>query len=403
MRLLVVSQNFWPENFQINDILSLLVQQGHEVDVLTGYPNYPEGQTYNGYNPWRIQREKWKGINIIRVPTVPRFKSRSFNLALNYISFVISASVIAPFLFRGKICDAIFVYGTSPIIQCLPASLLGWIKKTPVALWVQDLWPESVEATGHIKNIYILALIKALVCFVYSRTDLILVQSQAFVNKIKSMTKNVNISYLPNSINNFFLDDIFPHEVKLQSLKSGFNIVFAGNIGEAQAIPTILDVAENLCLYKDIKFIFFGSGSKAHWLNDQIKKKGLDNVVYEGRYPLESMPSIINQSSVMLVSLTNDEIFSLTIPNKIQAYMASGKPIIASLNGEGARLVELSGSGKSCAAENASELSKVVIQFYKMNNSDLIKMGNNGRDYFKSNFSMDSLCKELIMKLGQLI
>lgn len=399
MKLLIVGQYFWPENFQINDVAKILVEQGHEVDVLTGQPNYPDGKIFVGYKSWKIQKDIWKRVNIYRIPLFPRKNASSLCLFLNYISFIMSGLFFAPIILRKRHYDVIFVYGTSPIFQALPAIFLGWLKNSPVTLWIQDLWPESLKATNHINSEYLLKFVKSIVIYIYSKSDLILVQSEAFINKVASLASNKKILYHPNSADSIFLNDEKTRDVNLKSLKDGFNIIFAGNIGAAQSLPTIIESAKDLSEFKEIKFIFFGSGSKLDWFKKEIIKQKLDNIIIEGRYPLNAMPSIMKQSSAMLVSLINEEIFSLTIPNKIQAYMASGKPIIACLNGEGARLIKKSNSGITCSAENHNELTKGIIDLYQMPIKERISLGENGKKYFKENFYMPFLCIQLVKKL----
>lgn len=402
MKLLIVSQYFWPENFQINDIAKTLIEQGHEVDVLTGQPNYPDGKIFGGYKACSFKYHRWNRVNIFRMPLIPRKNSSTLFLTLNYISFIISTLLFSPIKLRRKQYDVIFVYGVSPIFQALPAILLGRLKKIPVALWIQDLWPESLKATNYIKSKFWLGLVNKLVLYIYKKTNLILVQSEAFIDRIESKIKHKKVLYHPNSVGTIFFSKKNTVKVNLKSLKSGFNIVFTGNIGAAQSLHTIIKSAELLMKYKEIKFIFFGSGSKLSWLKSEISKKKLKNIIVEGRYPINAMPSIMSQSSALLVSLVNEEIFSLTIPNKIQAYMTSGKPIIASLNGEGARLVKKSKAGITCSAEDYNELTNGIINLYKMTPQERIAIGKNGKRFCNENFYMPHLCRKLVVKLEHL-
>ena len=178
MRVLVLSQYFWPEGFQINHVVQSLVGRGIEVDVLTGKPNYPEGVVFDGYRAWGCQTEQWAGAGIYRVPLVPRGTKSAVRLALNYLSFVVSGLVFAPWMLRARSYDAIFVYAPSPILQAIPALFLGRIKRCPVLLWVQDLWPESLVATGYVRSPRVLLAVERVVRFIYRRTDLLLVQSR---------------------------------------------------------------------------------------------------------------------------------------------------------------------------------------------------------------------------------
>jgi glycosyltransferase involved in cell wall biosynthesis len=189
----------------------------------------------------------------------------------------------------------------------------------------------------------------------------------------------------------------------VESLKSGFTVLFAGNVGEAQSMETIISAAKNLLAYPEIKIVIIGSGSKIDWVREEIKEKSLGNIFLEGRYPVQVMPSLMRMASVLLVSLTDQPIFSLTVPNKIQAYLAVGRPIIASLNGEGARIVEEAKAGLSVRAEDARALSDAILRMYQMSDNQRLKLGENGRAYFKENFDEDSLINDLIKHFESLI
>jgi len=396
LRVLVVSQYFWPENFRINEIADAMVALGHEVEVLTGKPNYPGGEIFSGYRAWDIKREFWEKIFIYRLPLVARGGKSAVRLALNYLSYVLSALLFSPLILRKKKYDLIFVYGVSPIFQVIPASFLGWLKGVPVVLWVQDLWPQSAEATGYIKSGWLLKILEKFVRFSYSHTDLILVQSQAFIDPVSKLAPQIPVLYYPNSVDKDFYT---PKELGIPdivSLQSGFTVLFAGNVGEAQSMETIVSAAEELLAYKEIKIVIIGSGSKIDWMSKEIKRKSLDNIFLEGRYPVETMPALMRQASVLLVSLTDQPIFGLTVPNKVQAYLAVGRPVIASLNGEGARIINEAKAGFSVPAEDAKGLAKAILTMYRMTDEERLQLGKNGRAYFKENFDEDALIDDLI-------
>jgi len=403
MKILIVSQYFWPESFRINEVANALKVRGHDVDVLTGKPNYPEGKFFSGYTAWGIKKESWKGVTICRIPILARGIKKPARLAFNYLSFIISGLLFAPWVLKQKKYDVIFVYGVSPIFQVIPASFLGWVKNVPVVLWVQDLWPQSAEATGYLKSNFLLKLLEKFVKFSYSHTDLILVQSKAFISHTSKLAPNIPVLYFPNSVEKDFYE---PKEIivpNINSLTTGFSVLFAGNIGEAQSMGTIISAAEELLSYEEIKIVIIGSGSKIDWISKEIKKKCLSNVFLEGRHPVETMPILMREASVLLVSLTNQLIFNLTIPNKIQAYLAVGKPIIASINGESARIINESKAGLSVPAEDPKALANAILKMYKMTNKERSQLGKNGRTYFKENFDEDSLIDDLIKHFECLI
>lgn len=396
MRILIVSQYFWPESFRINDLVQSLAQQGHAVEVLTGKPNYPEGKFFTGYTACGVVIESWRGILVYRVPMLARGSKSAVKLVLNYLSFIFSGLLFAPWLLKNKKYDVIFVYAPSPVFQVIPASFLGWLKGVPVVLWVQDLWPQSAEATGYIKSPLLLKLLQKFVRFTYAHTDLILVQSEAFIEPVTKLAQNIPIEYYPNSVEIEFYTPSAVAVPEINSLKSGFTVLFAGNIGVAQSMQTIVAAAERLSAYPEIKIVVLGSGSMFDWLEKQVADKKLSNLYLEGRYPVEVMPTLMRQASALLVTLAKQPIFELTIPSKIQAYLAVGKPIIACLNGEGAKIITEANAGVAIEAEDDIGLAEAIIKLYKMPKLALEQMGVNGRDYFKMHFDEEMLTTKLI-------
>lgn len=396
MRILVVSQYYWPEGFRINDLVQSLKKQGCDVDVLTGQPNYPEGVIFPGYKAWSCGKEECSGTKIYRVPLFPRGSKSAIKLALNYLSFVISGLLLAPWLLRKNKYDVIFVYAPSPILQAIPAIFLGWLKNCGVIVWVQDLWPESLSATGYVRSTRILDLVEKLVKFIYRHTDLLLVQSEAFIAKVAILAPGKRIEYYPNSVDASFVapTDVVPPDIA--GLGEGFPIVFAGNIGAGQAVEVIIEAATLLREHTDIRFIVVGQGSRRDWMSKAAQERGLTNLYLPGRYPVELMPGLMQNAEALLVTLADEPIFEATIPSKVQAYMAAGKPILACLNGEGARLVQKSGAGLTCPAEDAQGLADSILTLYKMTNVERAQMGASGRRYFKEHFDQDMLTKQLM-------
>lgn len=396
MKILIFNQYFWPESFRINEIVCALTARGHEVEVMTGKPNYPEGKFFSGYSAWGIKKESWRDIPIYRVPMLARGNRGAIKLALNYLSYIVSGILFAPWLLRKEKYDVIFVYGVSPIFQAIPASFLGWIKGVPVVLWVQDLWPQSAEATGYVKSTFLLKLLEKFVRFTYAHTDLLLVQSEAFIEPVSKLAPNIPIAYYPNSVEKEFYSPQAISAPYIESLQSGFTVLFAGNVGTAQAMETIVAAAEKLQTYSEIKIVILGSGSKSDWVAQQIVEKKLTNLYLAGRFPVETMPILMRQASALLVTLTDQPIFELTVPNKIQAYLAVGKPIIACLNGEGARLVGEAKAGVAVRAEDGEGLADAIVSLYQMSEFEREQMGVNGRAYFKQHFDEEMLITELI-------
>jgi colanic acid biosynthesis glycosyl transferase WcaI len=391
MKVLIVSQYFWPENFRINDLASGLVERGHEVTVLTGMPNYPEGKLYPGYG-FFIRREEYKGVRVVRVPLIPRGNGNSLRLIANYISFVLTACLFGPFLCRCKF-NLIFVCQLSPVTVGLPALLLKKIKRIPIIFWILDLWPESLSATGAIRSAGILKKVDALVRFIYRGCDKIIVSSKGFMPSVAEKVRNPEqLDYFPNWQEPEYRD------VKsvTECLPGGFRVIFAGNVGVAQDFETIVSVAEKLRGYRDIQWIILGDGRRLDWVKEQVELRMLSALFHlKGRYPAEMMPSFFAQADVMLVTLKRDAVFALTVPGKIQSYMACGRPIVAALDGEGGRLITESGSGLSVPSEDVDALAEAILTMYRMPKEEREAMGKRGKEYGEENFSRDVLLDRL--------
>ena len=397
MKILVSSQHFWPESFPINDLVQALIERGLEVDVLTGKPNYPEGQYYRGYRGWGCQAEQWSGATVFRVPLAARGAGGALRLFINYLSFIIAGLLFAPWLLRRRRYSVIFVYASSPLLQAIPLIFLARLKRCPLIIWVQDLWPESLVATGYVRNRFILAGVRRIVRFIYRHSDLLLIQSRAFKPSVAEAAAGQPIVYYPN-----FVEAIFraPPDGTQQSdvvgLDTGFPVVFAGNIGTAQAVDVILEAAALLRDYADICFVVLGGGSRSNWLRREVQVRGLSNVYIPGRYPLEAMPGILQKASALLVTLADEPIFAATVPSKLQTYLAAGRPVLASLNGEGARLVMEAEAGLATPAEDPRALADAILQLYRMAPADRDKMGENGRRYASRYFDRDLLIDQLL-------
>lgn len=395
MRVLVVSQYFWPENFRINDVAKTLSEKGIEVEVLTGKPNYPRGDIFSGYRAWGCQQETHQGITINRVPLLSRGNG-GWRLALNYLSFILSGLLCAPWMLRNKKFDVILIYGMSPVLQAIPAIFLGWLKGSPAVLWVQDLWPESLSATGHVKNRAVLGLVEQVVRLIYRHTNLILVQSNAFEAPVRALASGTPIVYYPNSVDDTFSLPVKEEPPAVGGLGEGFSVMFAGNIGTAQAVDVIVAAASLLKDYTDIHFVVLGEGSRWEWMRQEAQRHELGNLHLPGRFPIETMPGFMRKASALLVTLADQEIFRATIPSKVQAYLAAGRPILACLNGEGANLITAAGAGLAIPAENGRALADAVLQLYRMPQQEREAMGGRGRLYYAEHFAHDMLIDQLI-------
>ena len=403
MRLLVVSHYFWPENFRINDLVAELVGRGHEVTVLTGKPNYPEGRLFPEFleNPKKFAN--YKGARILRVPIWPRGRGR-LRLLLNYLSYVLSAILLGILRLRGEQFDAIFVFEPSPVTVGLPAIVLRRLKHCPMAFWVLDQWPETLSAVGVVKSKKVLRLVGRFVSFIYSRCDLILAQSKGLVSQIERYCDHQKpIAYFPNWVESVYGDHASTPAPEVSVQKGSFNVMFAGNIGEAQDFSSILNAAEQLKNNRDIRWLVVGDGCAAPWVKKEVSRRGLeDNFILLGQYSPDRMPSFYRHADALLVSLKSDPIFAITIPGKLQSYLAFSLPILGMLDGEGARIIEEAKVGLVNPAGDSKQLGENVLRMAAMTKKERLRMGMNGRAYSKREFDRDMLIKRLEESLERL-
>lgn len=404
LKVLIVSQYFWPENMRVNDLAEGLVQRGHEVTVLTGLPNYPEGRVFEDYRRSPEQYAEYRGATVVRVPFIARGK-RSLTLILNYVSFFVSGSVLGCWKLRGKEFDAIFVYAVSPIMSAIPALVIGKFKRVPVFIWVLDLWPETLKAVGVLSNARLLALVGKGVSWIYNRADYLLLQSKAFSSSVtKYCTREMpseRLVYFPSWAEDGFSSLPAEGSPLIKRDPQSFTILFAGNLGEAQDFPAILDVAEALRGKLAIRWVIVGDGRMSEWLEQQVIERGLDNVLLLGRHPLEAMPPLFTIADALLVSLKTNEVFGKTIPGKVQAYLASGKPILGMIDGEASRVIEEAGAGLACSSSDRGGFSRIVSQMAQMTSSQRQAMGASGKRYYERHFSKEKLFSNLVRLFRQ--
>ncbi|MEK8049875.1 glycosyltransferase family 4 protein [Ideonella sp. DXS22W] len=397
MRLLVVSQYFWPESFRVNELVAQLVARGHTVTVLTGRPNYPSGDILAEYREDPRRFARFEGASVLRVPLRPRGKG-SLRLVLNYWSFVFWGCLLGPWLTRGQRYDAIFCFETSPITSALPALLLRRIKHAPLALWVLDLWPDTLSAVGVVRSERGLAMVGALVSFIYRRCDLILAQSRAFFEPIQRWSGAPDKTrYFPQWAEGVFGEAVAaPPAPELAAHAHAFRLMFAGNLGDAQDFPSILAAAAQLRHRTDIHWLIVGDGRALDQIRSDIDRLQLhDTVFLLGRYPLERMPAFFAGADALLVSLKKEPIFAMTVPGKVQSYLAAGRPIVAMLDGEGAHVVAESGAGLTCPAGDSIALSRCVENMAGLPADERARMSAAGIAYAKRVFDRDQLLDTL--------
>jgi glycosyltransferase involved in cell wall biosynthesis len=403
MRILVVSQYFWPENFRVNDLVAGLTARGHEVTVLTGLPNYPDGALFAEYRADPARYAEYAGARVIRVPMLTRGRGR-LRLAANYASFAVGASLAGAWRLRGRRFDSIFVFEPSPVTVGLPAVLLRRLKHAPLAFWVLDQWPETLVAIGAAKSRVVIGAVGKLVSFIYRRCDLLLAQSRSFVPQIRRHAgPGPRVEYFPSWSDATPAVDAAVPAPEVPRHAGVFTVVFTGNIGDAQDFPAVLEAAERLKVRDDIRWVIVGDGRRAQWVADEVMRRGLDaRVLLPGRFPLERMASFFASADALLVSLKAAPIFAMTIPGKVQAYLAAGKPLVAMLDGEGAELVESSGAGFACGAGDAAGLAGIVARMAGLPDAERAAMGERARRLSALEFDRDRQIDRLERWLGEL-
>lgn len=401
MKVLILSQHFYPENFRFNDLAKGLVTEGHEVTVLTGIPNYPQGDFYKGYSLFSPRKETWEGMTIIRSPLIPRKQTKIF-LALNYISFPIFATIYWFILRLSQRFDRVLICQSSPIFMAIPAVIVRRFFKTPVYLWITDLWPESLRATNTFKSPFILKPIEWITKMIYLGVDHILISCKGFRLSIEEKI-GVNrrpISYFPYWAEDFYQpleeDKIEVTEDEKKLFQSeGLKLVFAGNLGEAQNLELIID-AVSMRGKDDLKVIFIGNGRARKGLEKKVADLNLSGkVFFLGQKPIQKMNDYFALADVLYISLREDPIFSITVPSKLQSYLAVRKPILASISGEAADLIVESNSGLVSSANNAEELFRNIDRLCAMSQGDLRNYAENGYNYFKKHFKRGIVFEKL--------
>ena len=398
MRLLIVSQYFWPEDFRVNDLVSALRERGHVITVLTGYPNYPDGDIFSEFRERPREYGTYHGAEVQRVPLLPRRRG-TVRLALNYASFAVTASTIGAWRLRRRAFDAVFVYQPSPITSCIPAIVIGRLVRAPVLLWTLDLWPDTLQAIGVVRSPTVLRGIGRMVAFIYRHCALVLGQSKGFAaNVVQYGGDPARFRYFPQWSEPLFDTADGPVVVAPEALgfRDTFNVMFAGNIGEAQDFPAILDAAERLRSRTDIRWLIVGDGRTAEWVRGEIVRRNLSERVFLlGRHPLARMPEFFRAAGALLVTLRKDPVFALTIPGKVQTYLASGLPVIGMLDGEGAQVIRDAGAGLTCAAGDGQALAEQVEALASHTAEARAAMGANGLAYSQREFDRGQLLARL--------
>ena len=389
MKILVVCQYYYPEPFRITDICEELVKRGHDVTVVTGLPNYPMGEIYDGYRKGEKRDEILNGVKIHRCFTIGRRHGAIFRF-LNYYSFAISSTRYVKKLKENY--DVVFVNQLSPVMMANAG--IAYKKKhgTKLVLYCLDLWPESLAAGGIKRGSFLFNHYKKVSEKIYKQADKVLITSKSFSNYFEKMFGITDTEYLPQ-----YAEELFSPEDCKKEPNENLDLMFAGNIGAVQGVTTIIQAAKLTQDIDNLRWHIVGDGSE--YENSKKQAEGLSNVIFYGRKPLEEMPKYYAMADAMLITMQKDPIASLTLPGKIQTYMAAGKPIIGAVDGESKLVIEEAGCGFCVEADDTLGLVEQVRKFIASN--DKQKMSKNAVEYYKVSFKKDAFFEKLIERLEE--
>ncbi|ARD21666.1 glycosyltransferase family 4 protein [Shewanella japonica] len=388
MKILIVTQWFDPEpTFKGLLFAKTLVEKGHEVEVITGFPNYPGGKLYDGYKISFYQKEVLDGVIVHRVPLYPSHDSSSIKRIFNYVSF--AASSLFCGLLKAEKPDVIYSYHP-PLTTSLSALFIGLIRRVPFVPDIQDLWPDTLSATGMLNNTKALSIVERVCQFVYKRSAKIVVLSPGFKSRLISRgIKEDKIEVIYNWCDELSLRHSVGSSVNLPD-NGRLNLVFAGNLGFAQGLPSIINAAEKLHSKNiPINIVLIGDGvSKADAVK-KVKESKVNNVYFLPRVPMNEVGSLLEKADMLLVHLTDNELFSITVPSRTQAYLAMGKPIIMGVNGDAASLIETSKSGICCQANSSTSLAEAIEQMVFLPQSERKVMSDNAKQFYNEELSLN--------------
>ena len=396
-RILIFTNHFYPEQFKINEIVDWLSVKKSHIRVITGFPNYPKGKIDEEFANNSLKNIFRNNVIINRLFLIPRGNGSNFTLLINYLSYFISCFVFTIYIaiFKKKY-DVIFVHHTSPILIAIHPIIYSFFHKSKNILWDLDIWPESLKAVNVIKSKFIIKKIEWFMRLIYSRYSLILVGSKS-LKKIVSDRFKGEVNYFPNWADKVVEINKVDENLSFEISKDKFNIMYTGNIGRAQNFEALIKTMQ--LVKENIHWIFVGDGRfKKEFKSLLEENKIIHKTTFIGNIDIDKIPSIATYANSLFLSLNNDEIFSKTVPAKLQAYLALGKPIIGVLQGEGATIIKDSKCGMVEEKYNYVELAKNINIFTKKKNDEYIKLGKNGKTYYENNFKSE-LRKQDILKI----
>ena len=388
MRILILSQWNPPEPASIPHAMARsLIQRGHQVLSITGFPNYPSGKIYPGYRQRLWRREEIEGVPVLRLPLYPDHSRSGVRRALNFLSFAASASLLGPIL-SGP-ADVMWVYHP-PLTIGIPAWWIGLLRRVPFVYDIKDMWPETLVATDMMRSRTALAMLSRLARFVYARAAAITVVSPGFNrNLIGKGVPADKIYVIPNWADEHVYRPVPPDQALADKygFNGRFNVVFAGYMGFAQGLDTVIAAAQQLSDLPEVQFTLIGDGVDEARLQQMVIKKQVGNVRFLGRQPAERMPHFFALADVLLVHLKRDPLFEITIPSKTLAYMACERPILMAVAGDAADVVRDTGAGLTCPPQDAKALATAVRTLYTMSVAERERMGKAGREAFLNHYT----------------
>ena len=402
-KILVVSQYFWPEDFRVNELVLGLQTNGHDIEVLTSTPNYPQGTIFSEYKNNPSQFSNYHDIEVHRVPQIARGKHK-LTLALNYFSFVLSSCLFCLFKLRSKKYDIIFAVQLSPIFSVLPAILCKVMFRIPLYIWVLDIWPDSISSAKIKVSSLGYKLLSKLCGNIYSSADYLLLSSKGFKKRFTEMgVTSPKIDYFPQWVEDVYLGDIefgCDEDIQVRSVISSWSqkkiFLFAGNIGEAQDFGNVLLSFKHSSHLIDLVFLIIGDGRYKQSVSDLIELYGLSaHVFLLGRYSSNYMPFFYHYADVLVFSLSDIPIFKLTLPGKVQSYMSSGTAVIGMVNGESSLVINEADCGFTVDAGDFMGFSRLIDGCCLTSKAELEAIGDNGKDYAAENFGYVSLISKL--------
>ena len=393
MKILVVSQYYYPEQFQINEIAPELVLRGHSVTVLCGTPNYPKGEIFPGYEDGSRAEETISGVTVIRVRQKPRGHN-PLSLVSNYQSYVKEAWKYLQTL--GRNYDVILGYQLSPITSMLPAVKFARLHNIPLLLYVLDIWPVSGQSHLPIKNGLVYHWLKRISHRIYTSADRVLVTSRPFIEYLHKVN-NVAVekmAYLPQHADTSMLEKDLRNEMSTTA-----NFMFAGNLGAGATLDVIIKAASILGKKPDYKIHFVGDGSQRPKLEQMVKESDLcDKIEFHGNKSREEMPKYYRMADALLITLRGNNEVGNTMPGKLQMYMTAGKPIFGAINGAANEVINEAQCGKCVHAGDADGLARIMADFIS-HRENYARCGINARKYFKDNFTLEKFISALEIEL----